>query len=208
MTSDTTYFGLLRHAETVWNRQNRIQGRLDSPLTETGIETHRRWGAFLASPVWSWDRIICSPSPRTQQSAHIINESLGVAIETVEGIREQHWGQWEGLTMEEILATYHDMLRLGEQNGWDFTPPAGESRSTVLERVSDALTSCAERHPGERILVISHQGVIKSLIYTIENRRFLPDEPKLIEKNRLHTITLRNGSFCADQYNIGLPEAG
>lgn len=203
--SHTTWFGLLRHAETVWNRQKRIQGRMDSPLTETGIDRYRSWGKFLASSQWSWNRIICSPSPRTRESARIINEQLGVVIETADGLREQDWGKWEGLTMEELNDNFAEELKQLEQSGWDFKPPSGESRLEVRKRACTTLMRYAEQYPEEQLLVVSHQGVIKSLIYAIEDRRFLPDEPKLIKKNRLHTIGWNNDRFSAGVYNINLP---
>lgn len=207
--SNTTNFGLLRHAETVWNRQKRIQGRKDSPLTEAGIDTCRRWGRFLASSRWSWNRIICSPSPRARESARIINKQLGVDIEIAEDLREQDWGTWEGLTMAEVSKNLSGGLKQLELSGWNFKPPSGESRLEVRKRVCAALKRYGKTYNREQILVISHQGVIKSLIYAIENRQFLPDEPNLIKKNRLHTIALSNNLFSAGRYNIDnrdLPE--
>jgi len=202
----TTTFGLIRHAETLWNRQNRIQGRLDSPLTAHGIDTHRRWGMFLKSPCWSWNRIVCSPSPRARESARLINEQLGLAVETVADLQEQDWGEWEGLTFEEIRTTYRDGLAALEREGWEFQPPSGESRFSVRDRACNALKQLAASYPGEHILIVSHQGIIKSVIYAIENRSFLPSEPKLIGKNRLHTIECNAGSFRAGTYNTAIPE--
>jgi len=202
----TTTFGLIRHAETVWNRQNRIQGHMDSALTAHGIETHRRWGRFLKSPGWSWNRIVCSPSPRARESARLINEQLGVSIETLEELREQHWGEWEGLTFDEIQVLYPGGLASLEREGWEFQPPSGESRASVRDRARSALQGLAASYPGEQILIVSHQGIIKSVIYAIENRAYLPSEPKLIEKNRLHTIEWNAGGFRAGTYNTTIPE--
>jgi broad specificity phosphatase PhoE len=200
--SQAVCFGLLRHAETVWNRQQRIQGRMDSPLTKHGIDSCRRWGKFLASPSWSWKRIICSPAGRARETARLINEALGIEIETADDLREQDWGAWEGLTMADITGRYREQVERLERSGWNFRPPSGESRSEVGSRASDALRTYEDLYPGQRILVISHQTVIKSLIYAVEKRRFLPEEPELIGKNRLHTIVLSDGRFAAGRYNI------
>jgi len=88
------------------------------------------------------------------------------------------------------------------KSGWSFRPPGGENRLELSQRVQSALSSYAQKYPGEKILVVSHQGVIKSLIYYIEKRRFQPDEPKLIDKNSLHTIAWFNNSFSKVEYNI------
>ncbi len=88
------------------------------------------------------------------------------------------------------------------KNGWSFTPPEGESRIEVCRRVRSALSILGEKYPGEQILVITHQGAIKALVYCIEKRQFLPDEPKLLDKNSLQIISYRNQVFSAVAYNI------
>ncbi len=200
--SDSTCFGLFRHGQTVWNQQKRIQGRLDSELTPEGAAAVRAWARFLASERWSWQRIITSPAPRARKTAAIINDSLQVEIEEDDSLREQDWGLWEGLTWSEIMQSHSDFLEEQIKTGWSYRPPQGESRQEVCSRARSALAAHGRRRPGEEILVVTHQGVIKSLIYSIEKRRFLPNEPELIDKNSLQTIIWKNDDLTAAAYNI------
>ena len=205
-SSEETYLGLLRHGQTVWNLEKRIQGRMDSPLTNDGIHRCRKWARHLASPAWSWDRIITSPLPRARKTAEYINENLTIPMAVDDGLREQDWGLWEGLTIGEVKKNFPNQLEQQVSLGWSFCPPQGESRLEVSERVTGALAALVKKHPGEQLLIITHQGVIKSLIYRIENRQFLPEEKELINSNRLHTITGNSGVFSGATYNIALTE--
>jgi broad specificity phosphatase PhoE len=98
--SRITRFALLRHAETQWNREHRIQGQEDSPLTHNGESRARKWGQLLkAQP---WDRIISSDSGRALSTALIINDALRVPLIQDPRLREQDWGQWTGNTMGQL----------------------------------------------------------------------------------------------------------
>ena len=202
--SAATLFGLFRHGQTIWNKQKRVQGRLDSPLTAEGIAAVREWARFLASPRWNWARIITSPTPRASATARLINEQLHVEIEEEDDLREQDWGIWEGLSWSEIVENSAEMLQEQIEKGWSFRPPQGESRAEVRSRAGAVLSFYGHKYSGEQILVVTHQGVIKSLVYSIEKRLFLPDEPKLIDNNRLQTISCCNDTLTGFAYNIQL----
>jgi len=199
---ELTRFGLLRHGQTVWNQQKKIQGRLDSELTEAGIEQIQRWARFLDSAAWSWNRIVASPAPRAQKTAALINQRLNLPIETIQDLREQDWGAWEGLSRAEIELSHKRILEEQVAGGWSFRPPDGESRAEVLDRTRAALADLGNRYPGEDILVICHQGVIKALVYAIEKRKFKPDETKLLDKNSLQLLGFHQHGFSAIKYNI------
>ncbi|MBW1695259.1 MAG: histidine phosphatase family protein [Deltaproteobacteria bacterium] len=163
-----TSFGLLRHAETVWNRENRIQGHSDLPLAPEGKRKSRRLGHILAAI--PWDRIITSDLNRAVETAKLINFTLNVSIHCDERLREQNWGRWEGKTIKEI-----DRLISTKsiESGWNFRPPGGEDRISVATRSRAALTDAATRWPGDTILVVTHHGVIRCLMYNLTKRTFL-----------------------------------
>ena len=200
--STSTLFGLLRHGQTIWNTQRRVQGRLDSPLTPEGIESVQQWARFLASPRWQWNRIISSPVPRARKTAQLINNSLSLEIHEEPDLSEQDWGIWEGQTWSEIHRDSAEEVQAQVDRGWSFRPPEGESRIEVHRRSRAVLSNYGRQYPGEQILVITHQGVIKSLVYAIEKRKFLPQEPELIDKNRLQTVSCCNDTLTGFAYNI------
>ena len=201
-----TTFGLLRHGQTVWNLEKRIQGSGNSALTEAGIDFCEKWGQQLTAGQPKWTRIIASPLQRTRLTAEIVNRSLHLPIKIVEGIREQYWGQWEGLTIDEIKAKFSEDFNNQIQRGWQFRPTGGESREEVRQRVLAALTAECGKKKDENILVISHLGVIKSILYSIENRAYLPEEPRLGHKNRFHTISCRGNEFSIVRKDIELQD--
>lgn len=156
-----TRFGLIRHAETVWNRERRIQGQGDSPLTPEGKRMADRWARLLGA--FPWDRLLVSDSGRALATARRIQAELERPLEVEPRLRELDWGAWTGRTLAEIGRAEPETLARQVRAGWDFRPPGGESRRELLERVRDALGEAARRHEGERLLVVTHGGVLRSL---------------------------------------------
>ena len=181
-----TRFGLIRHAQTVWNREKRIQGHSDSPLTPEGELQAFRWGKILGQ--FPWNRLLASDTGRALATAEIINAYLKIPLSIDSRLREQDWGYWVGKTIAQIKVEHP--LELAEQisAGWDFRPPGGEDRKSVFARSRGALQEAFDRWPGENILVVTHEGVIKSLVYHLRGRKFLPTEPPLLKSCRLHRL--------------------
>ena len=88
-----------------------------------------------------------------------------------------------------------------EAAGWDFTPPGGESRHSVLARSLAALEAAADCWPGQTILVVTHEGVLKCLLYHLHQRQFLPAEPKLKKSKHLHWIQYDGRLFSVEALN-------
>lgn len=199
-SQETSLFGLLRHGETEWNTKKRIQGFRNSPLTLKGVLQTQQWVKTLKK--WEWDQIYASDLGRVKQTAAIINDSLKIPVFFDTRLREQNWGEWEGLTIPDIKRDYKEELKMRVALGWEFAAPSGETRSSVLERVFHALQSISTNNPGKKTLIICHQGVIKALLYHLTNRQFLPEEDPLVQHNNLHIISSRNNSFNIEQLNI------
>lgn len=197
---DTTVFGLLRHGKTEWNEEGRIQGSGDSPLTSEGVSEIGHWGKYLQE--YGWDRIISSPLGRTRQTSEIINNHLNIPLHFEDGLREQHWGDWEGVTKATLQNEYSRELNKQVSLGWDFRPPNGESRREVFSRVQQSLLDISNTYPNEKILIICHQGVIRTTVYHLSNRLFLPHEPKLLVKRTLHLINANKNKLSINQLNI------
>lgn len=145
---------LVRHGETEFNRERRLQGHVDSPLTELGRRQAEAVGAQLASligaePGW---RILASPLGRTRRTAEIIAARIGVAeIEIEPRLIELSWGEWDGRLRAELAAA---CPAFGRSN-WAFHAPTGESYAAMCRRLSDWLAELPPERQ-RRIIAVSH----------------------------------------------------
>ncbi len=151
---------MARHGETDWNRESRFQGHADTQLNESGREQAQELADRLAR-----ERITvvyASPLARALETAEIVADRLGLEVETVEGLREVDVGSWSGLTRAEIEERFPEGFRrwLEFDHGWD----GGESYEELGVRVLAALRKLATRHPGERVLVVSHGGPMRAAL--------------------------------------------
>ncbi len=208
MISDMkTRFGLIRHAKTHWNLEKKIQGKNDPGLCPEGIEQVEKWGKILKNSE-KWDRILVSGLQRSLETAKIINRNLNLPIEKDHRLNEQDWGKWNGKTYQDLMSEEPQELERQMASGWRFCPPGGEDRLTLWLRSRSAFHDMAARRPGEKILVVSHTGVIKALIYGALKRKFLPDEPFLIKPYHLHMLIWENGGLEIDVINAVCLESG
>ena len=200
MEETTTLFGLIRHAQTRWNREKRIQGQSDSQLTSDGKRQAAGWGQLLKP--FGWDRILVSDTGRAQATAEHINTILKISLSTDRRLREQDWGQWAGKTISELKTDHGAELKVQEDAGWEFCPPGGEDRLQVWQRSHKALLEASTRWPGTKILVVTHEGVIKSLIYRLSERKFMAGEPAIIKKQHLHRLVHDDNELRVEELNV------
>jgi probable phosphoglycerate mutase len=152
----------VRHGETAWNVDARIQGQLDIGLNDTGRWQARRVGEALASEPIS--AVYSSDLGRAHQTAQTISEVTGVPVVAEEGLRERSFGMFEGKTFTEIHETWPDHAQNWRKRIPEWAPPeGGESLLQLRERVTRTMQSLASRHPGEQIVVVAHGGVLDTL---------------------------------------------
>jgi probable phosphoglycerate mutase len=190
-----TTFTFVRHGQTDWNFQKRIQGSTDIPLNETGREQAREAGAALAGR--AWDGIVASPLSRARETAEIIASIVGLgAPELVDALVERSYGEVEGLNAAELAERFPDPLA---------PVPGREKRSDVVRRVLPALESLAREHPGESLIVVSHGGVIGSLIRYV-TEKMLPEQGHAIPNGSAHDFVVDDGHLSIAEFN-GVPIA-
>ena len=177
-----TILALLRHAETDWSREGRIQGRTDIALSEAG----RKHLAGCAIPVECQGmRVVSSPLARCVETATL----LGLApIEREARIAEMRWGAWEGRRLEDLRAEQGDAMHENEARGFDFTPPGGESPRQVLERVRGWLADVAS--DGRPTLAVAHRGVIRVVFAAASRWDMLGRPPMKLEWGAVHFFQL------------------
>lgn len=198
----TTFF-CMRHGLTDWNRDKRIQGQTDTELSDEGREMAAKWGESLADN--EFDCILTSPLSRARETAAIINKALGgLPVHEDARLMEQHWGDWTGLTGKELTGELAKQVKKQELRGFAFQPPGGESRDDVLMRACDAFLEFSEAHPDKRVLVITHNGVLKCLTYALSGLEFMPNEKRPIKPYRVHRIECFENELALGEINMEL----
>lgn len=161
MKRPTSRLFLIRHGETPSNREMRYLGALDEPLAPTGLEQADRLAAWLAPVPLS--AVYASPLRRARETARRVAEARQVDLRLEPRLREQAFGEWEGLTRPEVLERDRERL-LGWESDLGLAPPGGESLLAVQERVLSLVEDLAREHPGAWIALVSHVGPIKALL--------------------------------------------
>lgn len=151
---------LVRHGETVWNRDDRIQGQRDAPLTERGVAQARRAGCTLRELMDGDDAfvLITSPLGRARRSSALILESIRdrvCEVRTDARVMEMSWGRWEGLMRAEIVARDPERWQQFSADSWSVPPPEGESYAMLAERARAWYASIAAER---RLIVVAHGG--------------------------------------------------
>jgi probable phosphoglycerate mutase len=152
----------VRHGETAWNVDSRIQGQRDVGLNDTGRWQARRVGEALAAEEIT--AVYSSDLGRAHQTAQSIAAVTGVPVVADEGLRERSFGIFEGKTFDEIHETWPDHAHNWRKRIPEWQPPeGGESLIELRARVTRTLTELAARHPGQQIVVVAHGGVLDAL---------------------------------------------
>ena len=155
---------LIRHGQTEWNVERRMQGRTDSPLTALGLDATKK----LAVDFPKVGKIYCSPIGRTVHTANILFGEQTIVCD--DRLREIDLGDWEGRLQADLDREDPEM----HFNFWNaphrYQKEGAESFSQVADRAAECFMELAERHAGETIAVVSHTTVIRSILFSIEPR--------------------------------------
>ena len=178
-----THLFLVRHGETDWNAAKRIQGSTDIPLTDTGRAQAGRPGRLLSTR--AWDGIVSSPLARAVETASLIAREIGLDDPTeIDAIAERNYGEAEGLDYVTLDRLYPNKSAI----------PGRESRAEVAARVLPALGDLARRRAGQSIVVVTHGGVIRTLLGQVA-----PGDTRLagipITNGSVHSFRFRDGAL-------------
>jgi len=191
---------LVRHGETEWNRQRRMQGRLDSRLTAEGREHARLNGQLLARE--AVEHMVVSPLGRTRETADLILGGCAIPVTYDERLVERHCGEWEGLTIEEIAQQYPEEWAARGRDPFNHRPPAGENLPDMLLRIAplaDRLDDLRVR----KLAIVSH-GISGRVLLT----HFLGLEPSEADRVRqpndlVYRLNFSAGAVACDHFRGG-----
>ncbi|MEM7127999.1 MAG: histidine phosphatase family protein [Chloroflexota bacterium] len=160
---EQTQLYLIRHGQTDWNKEGRWQGQLNSQLTPLGVEQAKAVANRL-EPI-PFTALYSSDLDRTMDTAKAIATQTGHEIIPDERLRERAGGVMEGRTSDEAKEAFPEFFT-PDVDRWavDFAYPGGESTVTLLERADKVLTEIAQRHSGERVMIVSHGAFLGTFL--------------------------------------------
>lgn len=188
---DTTRLCLIRHGETTWNAQRRLQGHTDTPLNARGQAQARQMAQALKNTKLSFDMLYCSDLTRARDTADAIVQLFGMAAKPNSAFRERHFGALQGLTIEQAPVEQPDLWRAHLARELDHDLGGGESILQFAARVESALEMIRIQHSGKTILVVSHGGTL-DMMYRIASKQALDTERMISVPNASLNWILHN----------------
>lgn len=159
--SEETVLYLVRHGETDWNREQRLQGTRDVPLNEAGVaQAHELADYFAALPIAC---LVCSPLARASETAAILADACACPLHVDARLREIDHGSSTGLTLPDISRRFPLLVEHAQLRPEAFDVSGGERLPDIYRRVSDVLADLLSQHEGESVLVVGH-GITLALM--------------------------------------------
>ena len=194
-----TRFIVLRHGETEWNVAARIQGHGDSALTARGLAQAQSLAERIARE--SFDLLVSSDLGRAHQTAAMIAKRTHHPLIADPRLREQSFGEGEGLSYEEVGRRYPNAFSPLRERNPDYAIPGGESRRAFHERAIGAFDAMAREHEGRRIVVVTHGGVLAALYRFINGIALSTPHGVPITNAALNLIACTDGCWSIDAWN-------
>jgi probable phosphoglycerate mutase len=186
----TTRFIVVRHGETQWNVERRVQGWGDSTLTAKGVEQAEAIGRRLARE--RFDTLVASDLGRAHETAKRIGAACGLPVLTDSRLRERSFGAGEGMHYDDIDRAYPEVFsRERETTNPDLVIPGGESRRQFHDRIHAAFEALARENDGRRVAVVTHGGVLATLYRIVHG----------IPVAHAHKVTISNASYNAVMFD-------
>jgi probable phosphoglycerate mutase len=187
---------LIRHGETEWNRNGRWQGHADIPLSAAGRAQAQALAQRLRQEGARFDHLYASDLSRALETAQIIGQELGQPVHPFRALREVDVGSWSGLTRDEIVD------RVPGAFTTVFHSSDGESQEIFTRRVGEGLLNLVQRHPGERLAIVTHGGTIRAMLrylYTLQGMAEAP--PAQIGNTSITEIQLEGTAWRIARFN-------
>ena len=165
MSLPCTRLFLVRHGATVLSAEDRFAGQVDVPLSDIGREQARRLSVRLSREKIS--AFYSSPMGRTVETASIIAQPHGLAVQPKPGLQEISHGRWEEKTRQEVEKLYPEEYAAWDEDPYTFAPNGGESGLAVTARALPVLVDLIRQHAGQTLLLVSHKATIRLLLSSL-----------------------------------------
>jgi len=189
---------IVRHGETDWNAEARVQGHSDVPLNEAGRRQARLAAAALRDEPLA--AVYASDLARAAETGRILAEPHGLDVTLTPNLRERFWGDWQGRTLGEIERTDAGLFGRMRAGEW-VTPEHAEGYEALQERVVSEIRRIAEKHDGETALVATHGGPVKAFVTWILGAPVSAHNAMRTGNAAITTVFLRHGRFVLETYN-------
>ena len=195
----TTKLCLIRHGETTWNTERRLQGHTDIPLNAKGVLQARQMAQALKDINLAFDVMYTSDLKRAADTANAIVELFGIEAKVDSALRERHFGALQGLSIPEAPSVRPDIWQAHIARDLGHDLEGGESIKQFELRVQTALEKIQERHAGKTILIVSHGGTL-DMMYRIASKQALSTERVVSVPNASLNWITHN---AADGWTVG-----
>lgn len=160
---------ITRHGRTVWNEEGKLQGSLDSPLTQEGIQMAKDLSKRILP--YNIELIVTSDLKRAKDTSDYIRGNMDIPIWYFEELREMSYGVWDGMKMEEVYEKYGDEFEKFKKDPYNYNNGSGETYHQLIDRVKmslEKIKNCGY----ENVLIVSHGITVKALRIILENQPF------------------------------------
>jgi len=156
---------IVRHGRTEWNRVERFRGRADIALDDVGIKQAE--AAARRIKEWPISAVYSSPLRRALTTAEIIAGTMGLNVQEMSGIIDIDYGEWQGLSTEEVISRDGSLYARWIKNPDGITFPGGEQFNEVRQRASKAVDTLIQQHSKESVVLVSHKVICQVLVMSL-----------------------------------------
>jgi probable phosphoglycerate mutase len=190
----TTRLCLIRHGETAWNAEKRLQGHIDIPLNTRGESQARQMAQALKDIRLNFDVLFTSDLKRAVDTSAAVVQLFGVVAQVDSNLRERHFGALQGLSINEAPLLRPDIWQAHISRDLDHELEGGESIRQFALRVQRALDRIEEQHPGKTVLMVSHGGTLDMMYRIASNQALSTERVVSVPNASLNWLTHRPGS--------------
>jgi probable phosphoglycerate mutase len=163
MDASLTQLILVRHGQTEWNRVERFRGRADVPLNETGLAQAAATAQRVAQE-WKPAAVYSSPLSRAVKTAEAIATNLGLAVQVLDGLADIDYGEWQGLTNEEVRQRWPEQWELWYRHPEIVSIPGGETLADLRSRAMTTVAGVAAQHLGQTVVLVGHTVINRVIL--------------------------------------------